>query len=119
MAACANSQSIYLLIVASIFGALSVSPAILVHAYWPFSERAVRRSLEDATSATVSFERFHEFELRNLEGSGQTSFRAVFGNPIPRGLIRTSGQFGPWNSPHPNQTAVIRGTYSRPDFALD
>jgi len=209
--------SIYLLIAASIFGALSVSAVILVRVYWPFSEPAVRRSLEDATSATVSFERFHErhfppgcvaegvvfqkpgavvpvltierlristnlvglfhhhitlihadgvhvnwagwqdsqdepsdatiigrlvaddaglevprqsspgalrfrfheFELPNLEGLDQTSFRAVFENPIPRGLIRTSGQFGPWNSPHPSQTAVIRGTYSHPDFGLD
>ena len=55
--------------------------------------------------------RFHQFELGNLRGPGQTSFRAVFENPLPRGLIRTSGRFGPWNSSHPSQTAV-EGQYS-------
>jgi hypothetical protein len=55
--------------------------------------------------------RFHQFELGNLRGPGQTRFRAVFENPLPRGLIRTAGRFGPWNSSHPSQTAV-EGQYS-------
>jgi AsmA-like C-terminal region len=54
---------------------------------------------------------FHQFELENLRGPGQTSFQAVFENPLPRGLIRTSGRFGPWNPSRPSQTAVA-GDYS-------
>lgn len=54
---------------------------------------------------------FHRFELGNLQGPGKTSFRGVFENPLPRGLIRTSGEFGPWNSSRPSQTAVT-GRYS-------
>lgn len=61
--------------------------------------------------------RFHQFELGNLRGRGQTSFRAVFENPLPRGLIRTAGEFGPWNSSRPSQTAV-KGRYSLEDADL-
>lgn len=54
---------------------------------------------------------FHKFQMNNLGGSGATSFAAVFDNPMPAGLLRTSGQFGPWNSSDPASTAVS-ATYS-------
>lgn len=44
---------------------------------------------------------FHKFLLQNLGGSGVIKFAAIFDNPIPAGLIQTSGQFGPWNSSDP------------------
>jgi len=54
---------------------------------------------------------FHKFHLQNLGGIGATKFAAVFDNPMPAGLIQTSGQFGPWNSSDPVGTAVS-GTYT-------
>lgn len=54
---------------------------------------------------------FHNFWLNNLNGPGITKFAAVFENPLPAGLIRTCGQFGPWNSSDPSATAVS-GDYS-------
>jgi hypothetical protein len=54
---------------------------------------------------------FHSFSLSNLNGPGVTKFAAVFENPLPAGIIRTFGQFGPWNSSDPSATAVS-GNYS-------
>ena len=54
---------------------------------------------------------FHKFRMENLGGAGATKFAAVFDNPMPAGLIQTTGQFGPWNSSDPGATAVS-GTYS-------
>ena len=54
---------------------------------------------------------FHKFQLENLGGSGATRFAAEFENPMPAGLVRTSGQFGPWNSSDPAAT-VASGKYS-------
>jgi hypothetical protein len=41
---------------------------------------------------------FHKFQVQNLGGSCAIKFAAVFDNPMPAGLLQTSGQFGPWNS---------------------
>ena len=54
---------------------------------------------------------FHKFQLRNLGGSGAIKFAAVFDNPMPAGLIQTSGQFGPWDSSDPTGTPVS-GAYT-------
>jgi AsmA-like C-terminal region len=54
---------------------------------------------------------FHQFVMRNLGGNGPVNFSAIFDNPMPAGLVRTSGQFGPWNSTHSDQTPVS-GKYS-------
>jgi hypothetical protein len=54
---------------------------------------------------------FHKFTGRNLGGSGPVYFSAIFDNPTPAGLVRISGQFGPWSSSHPENTAVS-GEYS-------
>jgi hypothetical protein len=54
---------------------------------------------------------FHKFTMRNLGGTGPVAFSAVFDNPLPAGVLRTSGQFGPWNGSHPDQTP-ISGKYS-------
>jgi hypothetical protein len=60
---------------------------------------------------------FHKFQLQNLGGSGASKFAAVFDNPMPAGLIQTSGQFGPWNSSDPVGTPVS-GTYALSDANL-
>ncbi|HZR66283.1 MAG TPA: AsmA-like C-terminal region-containing protein [Terriglobales bacterium] len=54
---------------------------------------------------------FHQFRLENLGENGSTHFAAVFDNPLPRGLISTSGEFGPWNKSNPAATPVS-GKYS-------
>lgn len=54
---------------------------------------------------------FQKFRLENLGTGGQTKFAAIFQNPMPAGLIRTSGTFGPWNASKPAATAVS-GAYS-------
>ena len=54
---------------------------------------------------------FHKFQVQNLGGSGATKFAAAFDNPMPAGMIQTSGQFGPWRSSDPGGTPVS-GTYT-------
>lgn len=54
---------------------------------------------------------FHKFRMEGLGGHGPVKFAAELENPMPTGLVRTSGQFGPWNSQHSEGTA-ISGKYS-------
>jgi hypothetical protein len=54
---------------------------------------------------------FHKLELHNLGGPGPARFYAIFENPKPAGTVRTSGQFGPWNSSNAANVAVS-GKYS-------
>lgn len=54
---------------------------------------------------------FHKFSITNLNGGGVIEFSAMFENPLPHGVIRTSGQFGPWNANDPKASAVS-GDYS-------
>jgi hypothetical protein len=49
---------------------------------------------------------FHNFEVRNLGGGGQSTFAAKLDNPLPHGLLHVSGRFGPWNSSTPTRTAL-------------
>lgn len=54
---------------------------------------------------------FHQFRITNLGGGGVIHFSAFFENPLPRGQLRTTGEFGPWKSDHPEQVPVS-GDYS-------
>lgn len=54
---------------------------------------------------------FHSLALKNLNGGGATGFAAEFENPLPRGMVRTSGQFGPWRDGEPGSTPVS-GSYA-------
>ena len=49
---------------------------------------------------------FHKFEIRNLQGPGQSSFAADLENPLPHGMLKVSGHFGPWNNSAPTKTAL-------------
>ncbi len=53
---------------------------------------------------------FHKFEVKNLKGPGQSSFAADLENPLPHGMLKISGHFGPWNNSAPKKTA-LDGTY--------
>jgi hypothetical protein len=49
---------------------------------------------------------FHKFLMTNLNGGGVVTFDALFENPLPRGMLQASGQFGPWNEGDPSATPV-------------
>lgn len=54
---------------------------------------------------------FHKFVIKDIGGTGPMSFSAVLDNPLPAGLLSISGEIGPWNSAHSEQSAVA-GKYS-------
>ncbi len=54
---------------------------------------------------------FHKFRVQNLGGSSAIKFAAMFDNPMPAGLIQTSGQFGPWK-PSDLAGTPVSGTYT-------
>jgi hypothetical protein len=54
---------------------------------------------------------FHTFEVTNLRGPGQSSFASELENPLPKGMLRVSGHFGPWNNSSPKKTE-LDGSYS-------
>ena len=47
-----------------------------------------------------------QLNLRHVGPSRASAYRAVLVIPTPRGVIQTSGHFGPWNSDDPRQTPV-------------
>jgi AsmA-like C-terminal region len=63
-----------------------------------------------ASNARTQFV-FHKFFITNLNGGGVMAFDAVLENPMPRGLVRTSGHFGPWDQSDPG-TSPLSGKYS-------
>jgi len=52
----------------------------------------------------------HWLEIDGVGVEGRMPFRAELTNPLPRGMIRTEGQFGPWNREAPAGTPV-QGRY--------
>jgi AsmA-like C-terminal region len=60
---------------------------------------------------------FRELHLRNIGDSGATKFSAIFENPLPAGVIQTSGEFGPWNQGDVPSTP-LSGKYSLADANL-
>ena len=67
----------------------------------------VRRNLPQSNLRFV----FHKFTMKNLGEGGTVEFAAAFDNPMPRGLLRTSGRFGPWKGQDAAETPVS-GEYS-------
>jgi hypothetical protein len=53
----------------------------------------------------------HELSLASVSAKDGMSYNVRMQNPEPRGEIRSSGHFGPFNSDNPGQTA-LSGTYS-------
>ena len=49
---------------------------------------------------------FHRFSMTNLNSGGVMAFDALFENPMPHGMLSTSGEFGPWNQADPGASAV-------------
>jgi hypothetical protein len=48
----------------------------------------------------------HRLDLRGFSFDAPSAFEAELTNPIPVGLINTSGSFGPWNDQEPAATPV-------------
>jgi hypothetical protein len=53
----------------------------------------------------------HELNVRNVGFGGTMPFDARLTNPIPVGLVTTSGRIGPWNAEDGTRTA-LSGTYT-------
>jgi hypothetical protein len=53
----------------------------------------------------------HDLVMTDFRREGPARFTARLTNPVPRGEIHTSGEFGPWIADDPSRTAV-RGHYS-------
>jgi hypothetical protein len=48
----------------------------------------------------------HELDVRDLTFVAPSTFDAVLSNPVPFGLIETSGSFGPWVADQPSATPL-------------
>lgn len=59
----------------------------------------------------------HRLEMEGVGAEARLPFRAELTNPVPVGLIRTEGRFGPWNRETPGDTA-LEGTYTFTDADL-
>jgi hypothetical protein len=60
----------------------------------------------------------HELEIDNVGFNRAMSFAAKLVNPVPRGLIDTTGSFGPWRRDDMTATA-LEGTYTFSRADLD
>lgn len=53
----------------------------------------------------------HRLTMKPLGRAQSMSFEAAITNPVPKGLVKTSGTFGPWNRDDPGATP-LSGRYS-------
>jgi hypothetical protein len=60
----------------------------------------------------------HTVTLHDVDFTRPAGFEAVLSNPLPEGLVRTSGTFGPWNRGEPSLTPVAGDfTFTGADLA--
>ena len=60
----------------------------------------------------------HDLVMRDFGAAAGSPFTAGVTNPVPKGLVETTGTFGPWHADEPGLTP-IRGTYTFTDADLD
>jgi len=60
----------------------------------------------------------HDLVMNGFRPDAPAGFTASLTNPVPRGDIQTSGEFGPWKAEDPAQTA-IRGRFAFRNANLD
>ena len=82
----------------------------------------------DANNALISIMRgdpskpprdfpIHELVIKDFSFDSPASFHAVLTNPVPKGEIDCTGQFGPWNAEDPRHTPVAaQYTFSHADM---
>ena len=60
----------------------------------------------------------HTLQLHSVQGEKPFTYEVALHNPIPPGEIRARGQFGPWDSERPGDTAVSgEATFERADLS--
>ena len=59
----------------------------------------------------------HRLTMKPLGRARTMSFEAAITNPIPKGIVRTAGTFGPWNRQDPGATP-LNGRYTFDDADL-
>jgi hypothetical protein len=59
----------------------------------------------------------HRLTMDSLGGGGAMPFEASITNPLPKGLVRSQGAFGPWRRGDPGATP-LSGTYTFDDVDL-
>jgi hypothetical protein len=70
----------------------------------------------EAWKQPLTFDLF-KLTLRDAGRRSAMQFESVMSNPKPPGQIITSGEFGPWNGPHPRRTP-LSGEYTFEDADL-
>ncbi len=80
-------------------------------------EARVDIASRDARKAPRRFD-IHNLVMDGFRPDAPAGFTASVTNPVPRGNIETSGEFGPWIAEDPAKTAV-RGRYAFRDANLD
>jgi hypothetical protein len=60
----------------------------------------------------------HALEMRELGVAERMPFDAQLTNPVPKGMIQTKGEFGPWRKGDPGATPLVgRYTFARADLS--
>jgi len=59
----------------------------------------------------------HKLTIESVGAGNVMPFRATLTNPVPRGLIETTGNFGPWDRHEPSRTPIA-GLYTFTDVNL-
>jgi AsmA-like C-terminal region len=60
----------------------------------------------------------HALEMRQLGVVERMPFDAQLTNPVPKGMIQTKGEFGPWRKGDPGATPLVgRYTFANADFS--
>jgi hypothetical protein len=60
----------------------------------------------------------HALEMRELGVAERMPFDAQLTNPVPKGMIQTKGEFGPWRKDDPSATPLVgRYTFARADLS--
>jgi hypothetical protein len=60
----------------------------------------------------------HQLDMRDLGAAERMPFEAELTNPVPTGMIQTSGEFGPWVRGEPGETPLTgRYTFAKADLS--
>ena len=60
----------------------------------------------------------HALEMRELGAAERMPFDAQLTNPVPKGMIQTKGEFGPWRKGDPGATPLVgRYTFAQADLS--
>jgi hypothetical protein len=81
------------------------------------SQARVELASRDSRKLPRRFD-IHDLVMDNFRPDAPAAFKAFLTNPVPRGDIETSGEFGPWVAGEPAKTP-LRGRYAFRNANLD